>query len=85
MDDGALAPASREAEPASAADSGGALRLAGAKHARGTCNQHMGVTAPLEPVEGWMHPPAGVGLGIEVVDEVVDHYRLDNPGVSARA
>ncbi len=39
--------------------------------------QHDLVAAPIEPVDGWMRPPTGVGLGIEVLDEVVEHYRLD--------
>ncbi len=39
--------------------------------------QHDLVAAPIEPVDGWMQPPTGVGLGIEVLDEVVEHYRLD--------
>ena len=39
--------------------------------------QHDLVAAPIEPVEGWMQPPAGPGLGIEVLEDVVDHYRFD--------
>ena len=35
------------------------------------------VTTPLEPVDGWMQPPRGVGLGIQVIEDVVNHYRLD--------
>ena len=40
--------------------------------------QHDLVTRPLDHVAGWMEPPTGPGLGIEVLDEVVDHYRLDD-------
>jgi L-alanine-DL-glutamate epimerase-like enolase superfamily enzyme len=39
--------------------------------------QHDLVTAPLEHRDGWMLPPTGSGLGIEVIDEVVDRYRAD--------
>ncbi len=35
------------------------------------------VTEPLRPVDGWMLPPRGPGLGIKVRAEVVDRYRLD--------
>jgi L-alanine-DL-glutamate epimerase-like enolase superfamily enzyme len=41
------------------------------------------VAAPLEHVGGWMYPPTGPGLGIEVRDEVVDQYRSER--VLARA
>jgi L-alanine-DL-glutamate epimerase-like enolase superfamily enzyme len=41
--------------------------------------QHDLVATPIEPVEGWMRPLSGPGLGIEVLGDVVDHYRLD-PG-----
>src|SRR5437870_13381783 len=37
------------------------------------------VATPIEPVDGWMEPPQGVGLGIQVLEEVVNHYRLDRP------
>lgn len=37
--------------------------------------QHELVTTPFEHVEGWVYPPTGPGLGIEVIDEVVDRYR----------
>ncbi|MCH7735121.1 MAG: mandelate racemase/muconate lactonizing enzyme family protein [Chloroflexi bacterium] len=37
--------------------------------------QHELVTTPLEHVEGWVYPPTGPGLGIEVIDKVVDRYR----------
>jgi L-alanine-DL-glutamate epimerase-like enolase superfamily enzyme len=39
--------------------------------------QHDLVASPIEPVEGWMHPPQGPGLGIHVLDDVVNHYRAD--------
>ncbi len=39
--------------------------------------QHDLVTHPFEHVDGWMHPPTGPGLGIEVLDDVVDHYRSE--------
>jgi L-alanine-DL-glutamate epimerase-like enolase superfamily enzyme len=39
--------------------------------------QHELVATPIEPVDGWMEPPRGVGLGIEVLEDVVNHYRLD--------
>ena len=39
--------------------------------------QHELVTHPFEHVEGWMYPPTGPGLGIEVIDEVVDRYRSE--------
>jgi L-alanine-DL-glutamate epimerase-like enolase superfamily enzyme len=37
--------------------------------------QHDLVKAPFEHVDGWVYPPSGPGLGIEIVDEVVDRYR----------
>jgi L-alanine-DL-glutamate epimerase-like enolase superfamily enzyme len=39
--------------------------------------QHELVTTPFEHVEGWVYPPTGPGLGIEVIDEVVDRYRSE--------
>jgi L-alanine-DL-glutamate epimerase-like enolase superfamily enzyme len=39
--------------------------------------QHDLVPAPFVHVEGWAYPPTGVGLGIEVLDEVVDRYRSE--------
>jgi L-alanine-DL-glutamate epimerase-like enolase superfamily enzyme len=39
--------------------------------------QHELVTHPFEHVEGWIYPPMGPGLGIEVLDEVVDRYRSE--------
>ena len=39
--------------------------------------QHELVTKPFEHVDGWVYPPTGPGLGIEVLDEVVDRYRSE--------
>jgi L-alanine-DL-glutamate epimerase-like enolase superfamily enzyme len=39
--------------------------------------QHDLVTRPFEHVDGWMSPPRGPGLGIEVIEEVVDGYRSE--------
>ena len=39
--------------------------------------QHELVTTPFDHVEGWVYPPTGPGLGIEVIDEVVDRYRSE--------
>lgn len=39
--------------------------------------QHDLVTAPFEHTDGWVYPPTGPGLGIEVIDDVVDRYRSD--------
>jgi L-alanine-DL-glutamate epimerase-like enolase superfamily enzyme len=39
--------------------------------------QHDLVSKPFGHIEGWMYPPTGPGLGIEVIDEVVDHYRSE--------
>jgi L-alanine-DL-glutamate epimerase-like enolase superfamily enzyme len=39
--------------------------------------QHDLVTRPFEHREGWMAPPEGPGLGIEVIEEVVDAYRSE--------
>ena len=39
--------------------------------------QHDLVTKPFEHREGWVYPPTGAGLGIEVLDEVVDRYRSE--------
>ena len=38
--------------------------------------QHELVPEPFEHVDGWVYPPEGHGLGIEVIEEVVDRYRL---------
>jgi L-alanine-DL-glutamate epimerase-like enolase superfamily enzyme len=39
--------------------------------------QHELVKAPFEHIDGWVYPPTGPGLGIEVIDEVVDRYRSE--------
>jgi L-alanine-DL-glutamate epimerase-like enolase superfamily enzyme len=39
--------------------------------------QHDLVTNPFGHVDGWVFPPKGTGLGIEVIDEVVDGYRSE--------
>lgn len=39
--------------------------------------QHDLVTVPFEHHDGWVYPPTGPGLGIEVLDEVVDRYRSE--------
>ncbi len=39
--------------------------------------QHDLVTKPFEHVNGWVYPPAGPGLGIEVIEEVVEGYRSE--------
>jgi L-alanine-DL-glutamate epimerase-like enolase superfamily enzyme len=39
--------------------------------------QHELVTRPFEHIDGWVYPPHGPGLGIEVLDEVVDRYRSE--------
>jgi L-alanine-DL-glutamate epimerase-like enolase superfamily enzyme len=39
--------------------------------------QHDLVTQPFGHVDGWVFPPTGPGLGIEVIDEVVDRYRSE--------
>jgi L-alanine-DL-glutamate epimerase-like enolase superfamily enzyme len=38
--------------------------------------QHELVAKPLVPLNGWMHPPTGPGLGIEVLEDVVNRYRV---------
>jgi L-alanine-DL-glutamate epimerase-like enolase superfamily enzyme len=40
--------------------------------------QHELVTEPFDHVDGWAYPPTGVGLGIEVIEEVVDRYRSES-------
>jgi L-alanine-DL-glutamate epimerase-like enolase superfamily enzyme len=35
------------------------------------------VTEPITHHEGWMLPPAGDGLGIEMRPDVVERFRLD--------
>ena len=39
--------------------------------------QHDLVTKPFEHNDGWMYPPTGPGLGIEVIEEVVEGYRSE--------
>lgn len=39
--------------------------------------QHDLVARPFEHVDGWIYAPTGPGLGIEVLDEVVDHHRSE--------
>ena len=39
--------------------------------------QHELVTEPFEHVDGWVYPPTRPGLGIEVIEEVVDRYRSE--------
>ena len=39
--------------------------------------QHELVTEPIEHKDGWVYPPTKPGLGIEVIDEVVDRYRSE--------
>ena len=39
--------------------------------------QHDLVPVPLEHVDGWVYPPTGPGLGIEVIDEVVEGFRSE--------
>lgn len=40
--------------------------------------QHELVTEPFEHVDGWVHPPVDrPGLGIEIIEEVVDRYRAE--------
>ena len=39
--------------------------------------QHDLVAAPFEHVDGWVYPPSGPGLGIEVNEEVIDSFRSE--------
>ena len=39
--------------------------------------QHDLVTKPFDHVEGWVYPPTGPGLGIEVIEEVVEGFRSE--------
>ena len=39
--------------------------------------QHELVGEPLGHVDGWVYPPTGIGLGIEVDEEVVEHFRSE--------
>ena len=38
--------------------------------------QHELVVAPFRHTDGWMSPPTGPGLGIEVIEDVVERYRV---------
>lgn len=40
--------------------------------------QHELVENPIEHEEGWVFPPEGNGLGVEIVEEVVDRFRTEN-------
>ncbi len=39
--------------------------------------QHELVTEPFEHQDGWVYPPTKPGLGIEVIEEVVERYRSE--------
>lgn len=39
--------------------------------------QHELVPDPISHVEGWVHPPTAVGLGVDVDERVVDRYRSE--------
>lgn len=39
--------------------------------------QHELVQRPVEHKNGWVLPPTGPGLGIDVIEDVVNHYRSD--------
>ena len=39
--------------------------------------QHDLVPTPIEHADGWVYPPTGVGLGIDVDEEVVDGFRSE--------
>ena len=39
--------------------------------------QHDLVTKPFEQKDGWVYPPTGPGLGIEVIEEVIGGYRSE--------
>jgi L-alanine-DL-glutamate epimerase-like enolase superfamily enzyme len=38
--------------------------------------QHELVAVPFRHTDGWMSPPTGPGLGIEVIEDVVERYRV---------
>jgi L-alanine-DL-glutamate epimerase-like enolase superfamily enzyme len=46
--------------------------------------QHDLVTEPFGHTDGWVYPPTGPGLGIEVIEEVVDRYRSERVLAEAR-
>jgi L-alanine-DL-glutamate epimerase-like enolase superfamily enzyme len=46
--------------------------------------QHDLVTEPFGHTDGWAYPPTGPGLGIEVIEEVVDRYRSERVLAEAR-
>ena len=39
--------------------------------------QHDLVVTPIDHVDGWVYPPTGAGLGIEIDEEVVDGFRSE--------
>lgn len=39
--------------------------------------QHDLVAHPFEPVDGWISAPRSPGIGVEVLDDAVEHYRAD--------
>ena len=39
--------------------------------------QHDLVTKPFDHKDGWVYPPTGPGLGIEVIEDVVDSFRSE--------
>ncbi len=41
--------------------------------------QHDLVANPVGHIDGYVEPLPGPGLGIEVIEEVVDRYRTDPP------
>ena len=40
--------------------------------------QHDLVAEPIDHRDGWFYPPTKPGLGLEVIEEVVDRYRSEN-------
>ena len=39
--------------------------------------QHELVEQPFEHHNGWVYPPEGIGLGVNIIEEVVDRYRTE--------
>ena len=39
--------------------------------------QHELVERPFDHQNGWVFPPEGIGLGVEIIEEVVDRYRTE--------